>query len=49
MKDISNDLVYIMLKTNCSSVYALFLLSKENKQCSNSSTQTHKETLSVTA
>jgi hypothetical protein len=49
MLDISNDLVYIMSENDCSSVYALFLLSEENESCSHSTTPTHKETMSGTA
>lgn len=30
MFDISNDLVYIMSESECSSIYALFILAKEN-------------------
>lgn len=49
MFDISDNLVYIMSENECSSVYALFLLSEENEQCSHSTTQTPKETTSEIA
>lgn len=32
MQDISNELVNIMSKEDCSSVYALFILSNEEKE-----------------
>lgn len=39
MLDISKDLVYIMSENECSSVYALFVLAKENEDVSTDSRQ----------
>ena len=43
MLDISNDLVYIMSESECSSVYALFLL-KENRDVQTDSRQCETDT-----